>query len=85
MLTILSLTYDPMTVLDEVLLVKTARPLSDPLREIGTSFQVTPSLVYRQFEIRLALGGVIPIEADVDRGVADGAHGEYGPLRADRC
>src|SRR5580658_3089314 len=40
------LTYDPLTVLAEVLLVMSANPESDPERLSGTFFQVTPSVVY---------------------------------------
>src|SRR5580658_9868285 len=40
------LTYDPATVLVEVLLVMSASPASDPVSFNGTFFQVTPSVVY---------------------------------------
>ena len=40
------LTYDPLTVLAEVVLVMSANPVSDPARFSGTLCQVLPSVVY---------------------------------------
>ena len=47
----LSLTYAPSTVLGEALFVNAVRPASDPPRVIGTLFQVTPSVVYSNWRL----------------------------------